>query len=141
MRATDIGKSYGIHAARLSDAANFAEKIYSEAWQSVLIAAGVPGEIYPAGDSSERLLTIASTLAQWLGTAEGQTHILSAIDAVADGDDVDFWHPSPNEILTIGNCQDSEMAFGFFDWLSTPAGFSFVERAQERISVFRDENQ
>ncbi|MDF9779104.1 hypothetical protein [Pseudomonas baetica] len=141
MRATALGTTFGIHAARLDDEANFAEKIFADAWRKVIATVGVPREIYPADISSERLLTICSTLAQWLGTAAGQAHVQSATEAVGEEDDVDFWHPSPNEILPLRNCQDSEMAFGFFEWLSAPDGIAFVVQTQERISAIKDTGQ
>ncbi len=141
MLATTVGAAGGIHAARLGDAANFAEKIYAQAWQELILAGGLPREIYPAEVSSERLLTVSSTLAQWLGTAAGQAHVRSGTEAATEEDEVDFWHPSPDEILPLGNCQDSEMAFGFFEWLSMPAGIAFVAQTQERISALKDASQ
>lgn len=135
MLAPVIGAAGGIHSARLADPANFAENVYADAWQGVISAEGIPVEIYPPDVASERLLTVSSTLAQWLGTAAGQAHVRSATEAVGEEDDVDFWHPSPDEILPLRNCQDSEMAFGFFEWLSTPDGIAFVAQTQERISA------
>jgi hypothetical protein len=131
----------GIHASRLGDPANYAEKIYAEAWHGVINAEGMPREIYPADVLNERLFTVGSTLAQWLGTVAGQAHVRSATEAVGEEDDVDFWHPSPDEILPLRNCQDSEMAFGFFEWLSTPDGIAFVAQTQERISAYKDTGQ
>jgi hypothetical protein len=40
------GTAIGIHAARLDGKANFAERIFAEAWQIVIASAGVPEEIY-----------------------------------------------------------------------------------------------
>ncbi|MGF6281976.1 hypothetical protein ABH908_000537 [Pseudomonas frederiksbergensis] len=135
------GAANGIHASRLDDEANYAEQIFSLAWQGVITRAGVPEEIYPGDITNERLLTVCSTLAQWLGTTAGQTHVRSAIEGVGEEDDVDFWHPSPDEILPLRNCQDGEMAFGFFEWLSTPDGIVFVTQAQERISALKGTGQ
>ncbi|MHC5194677.1 hypothetical protein ACYSUW_13080 [Pseudomonas frederiksbergensis] len=135
------GAAIGIHASRLDDEANYAEQIFALAWQGVITRAGVPEEIYPGDITNERLLTVCSTLAQWLGTTAGQAHVRSATEEVGEEDDVDFWHPSPDEILPLRNCQDSEMAFGFFEWLSTPDGIVFVTQAQERISALKGTGQ
>lgn len=127
----------GIHASRLGDPSNYAERIYAEAWHGLIIAEGMPREVYPADVLNDRLLTVSSTLAQWLGTDAGQAHVRSATEAIGEEHDADFWHPSPDEILPLNNCQDSEMAFGFFEWLSTPDGVAFVAQTQERISAYK----
>lgn len=141
MSATTFPSAGGIHASRLGDPANYAEKIYAEAWHGVILAEGMPREIYPADVLNERLLTVSSTLAQWLGTVAGQAHVCSATEAGGEEEDVDFWYPSSDEILPLRNCQDSEMAFGFFEWLSTPDGIAFVAQTQELISACKDTDQ
>lgn len=130
-----IDNRRGLHSDRLDDPSNVAELIYANAWHAIHASSGIPAEIYPAGAADDRLHQVCATLAQWLGTTRGQQHIEDSLGE--DSTSADFWHASPDEILPLLNCQDSEMVFGFFEWLSDTEGTEFIIQCQQQINALK----
>lgn len=137
MLSTAVELANGLHFDRLADPANFAELIYAQEWGWIHSAGGVPVDIYPAGVADDRLHTVCATLAQWLGSPEGDVHVRTSTDTGQENGEVDFWHPSPDQILPLSGCQEHDMAFGFFEWLSSADGVDFIAQCQKRIVAFK----
>src|SRR3990167_9277970 len=100
-------------------------------WQTILVEAGAPPEIYPPGKAEDLVAAVTTALVAWLATEDGASCLRACAEDVAGQDDTLEWIPYSeviSEVLALARvpvtmtCQVSEIAWEFFCWLASAEG-------------------